>query len=195
MISLEFVFSDLRLTDSEDLLPFSVQESPTLFFFRALSLNFRDLLQRVAPFYHDFCHCSQRVAPFYLETLTTTTDQTTGLVIDLSSVCVKEHLTGCGVVVIHVFGEPLLGHGLLIELDVSLCEEVVVGLITCGGEVFFNGPHLLGESAQGYLLLNVREVEGQEEVLETKDEEEEESEVDEKVKEVRENAQLMHAAW
>ena len=39
-------------------------------------------LQRVAPFYRDMCHCSQRVAPFYLETLTTTTtDQTTGLLV------------------------------------------------------------------------------------------------------------------
>ena len=52
-------------------------------------------------------------------------------VIDLSSVCIKEHLTDCGVVVIHVpgeplLGEPLLGHGLLIELDVSLCQEVVL---------------------------------------------------------------------
>ena len=56
-------------------------------------------------------------------------------------------------------------------------------------------PHLLSESAQGYLLLNLREDEGHEEVLEDKDEEEEESDVDEKVKEVRENAQLMHATW
>ena len=32
-------------------------------------------------------------------------------------------------------------------------------------------------------------------MLEGKDEEEEESEVDEKIKEVRENAQLMHATW
>ena len=30
-------------------------------------------------------------------------------------------------------GNPLLGHGLLGELDISLCDEVVVGLITCGG--------------------------------------------------------------
>ena len=87
----------------------------------------------------------------------------------------------------------MLGHGLLIELDVSLCEEVVLGLITCGGEHLVIRPHLLGDSAQGYLLLNLREVEGQEDVLENKDEEEEENEVDEKVKEVRENAQLMHA--
>ena len=96
---------------------------------------------------------------------------------------------------IHVFGEPLLGHGLLIELDVSLCEEAALGLITCGGEVLVIGPHLLSESAQGYLLLNLRKVEGQEEVLETEHEEEEESEVDEKVKEVRENARHMHATW
>ena len=87
----------------------------------------------------------------------------------------------------------MLGHGLLIALDVSLCEEVVFGLITFEGEVIVRRPHLLGECT-GDLLLNLREVEGQEEVLEIKDEEEEESEVDEKVKEVRENAQLMHAA-
>ena len=126
----------------------------------------------------------QRVAPLYLETLTTTTDQKTG-----HSVCVKEHLTDCGVV-IHDFGEPLLGepllcHGHLIEFDVSLCEEVVLGLITCGREVLVSRPHLLGESAQRILLLNLREDEGQEEVLEDKDEEEEENGVDEKVKSKR----------
>ena len=65
----------------------------------------------------------------------------------------------------------------------------------CGGEVVVIGAHLLGDSAQGYLLLNLREDEGQEEVLEDKYEEEEENEGDEKVKEVRENAQLMHATW
>ena len=70
-----------------------------------------------------------------------------------------------------------------------------VNHILCGGEVLVIGPHLLGDSAQGYLPLNLREDDGQEEVLEDKDEEEEESEVDEKVKEVRENAQLMHATW
>ena len=46
-----------------------------------------------------------------------------------------------------------------------------------------------------FLLLNLREDEGHEEVLEDKDEEKEESEVDEKIKEIRENAQLMHATW
>ena len=82
--------------------------------------------------------------------------------IDLLSVCVKEHLTDCGIVAIHVLGEPLLGepllgHGLLIELDVSLCEEVVLGLIPCVGERLVSRPHLLGESAQGiYYLTSVK---------------------------------------
>ena len=71
----------------------------------------------------------------------------------------------------------------------------MLGLKICGGKVLVIRPHLLSESAQGYLLLNLREDEGQEVVLEDKDEEEEESEVDEKVQEVRENAQLMHATW
>ena len=66
----------------------------------------------------------------------------------------------------------------------------------CEGEVLVIRPHLLGENAQGYLLLNLREDEGQEEVLEDKDEEEEENEDDEKgQRSHRENAQLMHATW
>ena len=44
IISLEFVFSNLRLRVSEDLLPLSVQESPNLFAFTVLSLNFVTLL-------------------------------------------------------------------------------------------------------------------------------------------------------
>ena len=98
---------------------------------------------------------------------------------------------------IHVFGEPLLGHGLLIELDVRLCEEGVLGLVTCV-RIWTRHcrPHLHRRQCTGdTLLLNLGEVEGQEELLEDNDEEEEESEVDEKVKEVRKNAQLMHATW
>ena len=81
------------------------------------------------------------------------------------SVCVKEHLTDCGVVVIHVLGEPLLGepllgHGLLIELDVRLCEEVVLGLIKCVGEGLVSRPHLLGESAQGIYYLTSGKLKG-----------------------------------
>ena len=52
------------------------------------------------------------------------------------SVCIEEHLTDCGIVVIHVLEEPLLekpllGHGLCEGLDVSLREKVVLGLIIC----------------------------------------------------------------
>ena len=43
---------------------------------------------------------------------------------------------------------------------------------TSGREVLVISLHLLGDNAQGYLLLNLREDEGQEEVLEEKDEEE-----------------------
>ena len=54
-------------------------------------------------------------------------------VIDLFSVCFEEHLTDCGIIVIHILeepllGDPLLGHGLCGGLDVSLREEVVLGL-------------------------------------------------------------------
>ena len=82
------------------------------------------------------------------------------------SVCVKEHLTDCGVVVIHVLGEPLLGEPLLGEpllgpgLDVRLCEEVVLGLITCGGDVLVSRPHLLSESAQGIYYLTSGKLKG-----------------------------------
>ena len=62
-------------------------------------------------------------------------------------------------------------------------------------EKFLSLDLISSASAQGDLLLNLREDEGQEEVLEDKDEGEEESEVDDNVKEVREDAQLMHATW
>ena len=80
------------------------------------------------------------------------------------SVCVIKHLLERGVIVIHVLEEqllrePLLGHGLLTELDVRLCEEVVVGLITCVGEGFVSRPISLAKCT-GDLLLNLGEVEG-----------------------------------
>ena len=74
--------------------------------------------------------------------------------IDSSSVRVEERLTDNGVV---VFGEPLLGYGLRIELDISLCEAVVVGLIICGGELVV-GTRLLSGSAHGCCLLTSRKV-------------------------------------
>ena len=77
----------------------------------------------------------------------------------------------------------MLGYGLLIELDTSLCEEAVVGLITCGGELVVLVNRLLSGSAHGCCLLNVKEGEEQKEVLEAKDDEEKESEVDGEVEE------------
>ena len=100
-----------------------------------------------------------------------------------SSVRVEERLTDNGVVAVQVFGEPLLGYGLLIELDISLCEEVVVGLIACGGELVVLGTQLLSGTAHGCCLLNLREGEEQKEVLEAKDNEEKESEADGEVEE------------
>ena len=50
----------------------------------------------------------------------------------------------------------------------SLREEVVLGLITCVGEGFVSRPHLLGDSAQGDLLLNLRQVEGRRNCLRIK---------------------------
>ena len=76
--------------------------------------------------------------------------------IDSSSVRVEERLTG--VVVVQVFGEPLLGYGLLIELDISLCDEIVVGLLTCGAELVVLGTRLLSGSAHGCCLLTSRKV-------------------------------------
>ena len=92
--------------------------------------------------------------------------------IDLSSIRVDKRLTDYGVVVVQVFGEPLLGHGLLIELDISLCEEVVVGLITCGGVLVVLETGLLGRRAHGFNLLIIREDDEKKEVLEAEDDEE-----------------------
>ena len=59
--------------------------------------------------------------------------------IDSSSARIEERLADNSVLVVQVFGEPLLGCGLLIELDTSLCEEVVVGLMACGEELVVLG--------------------------------------------------------
>ena len=67
-----------------------------------------------------------------------------------SSARIEERLTDNRVVVVEVFREPLLGHGLLGELDMSLCDEVVVGLITCGGVLIVLETLLFGGSARGF---------------------------------------------
>ena len=65
-----------------------------------------------------------------------------------SSARIKERLIDGDVIVVEVFREPLLGQGLLGVLDTSLCDEVVVGLITCGGVLFGQVALLLSGSAK-----------------------------------------------
>ena len=114
-------------------------------------------------------------------------------VIDSYSVRIKERLTDNGVVVVQVFGEPLLGYGLLIELDTSLWEEVVVGLITCGGELVVLGTRLLSGSAHGCCLPTSRKVKSRRKCWKLKrrkvKESEEDGEVDERA------TQRAHETW
>ena len=56
-------------------------------------------------------------------------------------------------------------------------------------------PISLARVHRGSYYLTSGKMKGKRTCLKDKDEEEEESEVDEEVKEVRENAQLMHATW
>ena len=91
--------------------------------------------------------------------------------IDSSSVRVEERLTDNGVVVVQVFGEPLLGYRLLFELDISLCEEVVVGLITYGGELCSPGDPTPQRQCAWLLSTYLKEGEEKKEVLEAKDDE------------------------
>ena len=94
MICLEFVFLNLRLTVFEDLLPLSVQKSPNLCVFRVLSLDL--FQQRVA---RSIGHGRRWLTNRQAFSLGVT---------DLFSVYIEEHLTDCGIVVIHVLEEPLL---------------------------------------------------------------------------------------
>ena len=78
----------------------------------------------------DLRHGKQRVAPIYHDSwTTTTTDRRQAFsvrVVGSSSARIEERLTDDDVIVVEVFREPLLGHGLLGELDISLCNDVVV---------------------------------------------------------------------
>ena len=128
MISLEFVLSNLRLTVSEDLLPLSVQESPNLFVFRVLSLNFSTLRVTYVTANDGF----PRSIVTHWRRRQTRRQAFSFRVIGSSSARIEERLTDGDVIIVEVFREPLLDQGLLGELDISLCNEVVVGLITDG---------------------------------------------------------------
>ena len=75
----------------------------------------------------------------------------------------------------------------LIELDISLCDEVVVGLITCGGELVVGDPTPQRQCAW-LLSTYLKESEEQKEVLEAKDDELD-GEVEERV------TQRAHETW
>ena len=86
------------------------------------------------------------------------------------SVCVMKHLLERGVIVIHILQEPLLaelreGQGLCEGLDMSLCEVVGLGLMTCAEEGFVRRPHLLVGGVHSVATILV-EVEGQQELRE-----------------------------
>ena len=91
------------------------------------------------------------------------------------SVCVAKHILECGVIVLYVLEEPLLGElwvgqGLCVGLDVSLLEVVGFGLITCEEVGVVKRVHLLsGEVRSVATALKVVE-EVQEEVQEIEDE-------------------------
>ena len=91
------------------------------------------------------------------------------------SVCFAKHILECGVTVLHVLEEPLLGElwveqGLCVGLDASLDEVKNVGLETCEEVGVVKRVHtLLGGVHRIATVLNVVE-EVQEEVQEVKDE-------------------------
>ena len=70
-------------------------------------------------------------------------------VIGSSSARIREGLADGDVTVAEVFREPLLARGLLGVFDKSLCDEVVVGLMTCGGVILGQGAKVLSGSVQG----------------------------------------------
>ena len=106
-----------------------------------------------------------------------------------SSARIKERLTDGDVIVVEVFREPLLGQGLLSVLNISLRDEVVVGLITCGGVLFGQGAQLLSGSARASYPRH-QEVEGVRQQEEQEDERDEEirDEVNGDVEEVTQRA-------
>ena len=136
IIGLEFVLSNLRLTVSEDLLPLSVQECPNLFAFGVVSLSFLFAWHKWAnngslrSIMTDWRRQHGRQAFFFR-------------VIGSSSARVKERLADGDVIVVKVIREPLLARGLLGVFDISLCDEVVVGLRTCGRLVLGQGAKVL----------------------------------------------------
>ena len=142
VIGLEFVFSNLCLTIRENLLSLSLQESPNLFAFRVVSLSFLGARHK----------WGNNGSP---RSIMTDGRRQTGRrsfffrVIGSSSAGVKERFADGGVIVDKVTRELLFARGLLGAFDISLRDEVVVGLITCGRLVLGQGAKVLSGSTQG----------------------------------------------
>ena len=107
VIGLELVFSNLRLTVSENLLSLSLQESPNLFILRVVSLSFLGARHKSAnngsprSIMTDWRRQTGRQAFFFR-------------VIGSSSARIKERLADGDVIVVEVIREPLLARGLLV---------------------------------------------------------------------------------
>ena len=151
VIGLEFVFSNLCLTVCENLLSLSFQESPYLFILRIVSLSFLGAQHKSAnngsrrSIMTDGRRQTRRRAFFFR-------------VIGSSSARVKERLADGDVIVVEVIREPLLARGLLGVFDISLCDEVVVGLITCGRNRSRPGRQGPQRKYAGYLSTTLRKL-------------------------------------
>ena len=105
------------------------------------------------------------------------------------SVCFVKHILERGVIVLHVFEEPLLGElwvgqALCVGLDVSLFEVVGVGLITCEEVGVVKGVHLLSGEVRG-VATALKVVEEVQEVKDEWEDEEVEGNGGLKVEEIR----------
>ena len=95
-----------------------------------------------------------------------------------SSARIKERLADGDVIVVEVIWGPLLARGLLGVFDMSVRDEVVVGLINCGRLVLGQSAKVLfSESAQGIHHIVEDEVDGRKERKDDRREGEEGEEV------------------
>ena len=111
-----------------------------------------------------------------------------------SSPRIKERLADGDVIVVEVIKEPLLARGLLGVFDISLCDEVVVGFITCGRGSFSAKVPRSSAEVRRVLIHDIMEVGGVrqwEQQCDQRDDEEGD-EVSGEVEETRSNAHSTH---
>ena len=145
IIGLEFVFSNLCLTVSENLLSLSFQKNPNLLAFWAVSLGFLNTRNLWVKWANNGSHLS----------IMTDWRRQTGRqafffrVIGSSWERIKERLTDGDVIVVEVITEPLLAQGLLGVLTTASVTKWSVELKTCGRLVLGHGARVLSGSTQG----------------------------------------------